>query len=387
MSDHLQSLATLLAYHAQVRPHAIALRHKQLGLWRQWSWQQLLEMSQRYASALTAYGFQKDQTFFIASSPNVEVVAISITVQALGGRVQLLDQAAEELDAVQLHQDLNILQPDYVLVEQLQQLSPLASLNYHPTYIFYIEQNNLSAFDHEYIVDLKTLFSELKPQHQIEFKQIRTPLMQTAFSFEKVEDGQRFRVYYSHQELIEEAQRLVDAYQLEATEQAFIARAFSSVGHIRYLWSAWLYAGFCLNIPESLQTRDQDRQVISPSLVLGTKQTYERVEQLIMARLPKSDSWLFHQYQAAIQQIGQQRTPSLIQRLVFALFKQAILEELGFSQLKTALIVGEPVSDQTAQFYQALGIQLQHWGQHAAWQAMTSTMSLNLTSSSTITIH
>lgn len=368
MSDYTHSLVSLVAHHAQTRPQAIALRHKKFGLWQQWSWQKLLELSERYASALHEYGFQKDQSFLIVSNPNVDVVAISLAIQALGGQVQLIDQAVEILDTHTLPDYLAILQPDYILIEQLEQLISLEALNYHPTYIFYIEQNNLTTFDHEYIVDIVSLLEGVKEKYHIEFSQLNVQQSQIAFSFERVEADQRLRVYYSHQELIEEARQLIQTHHLDHSEDAFIARAFSSVGHIRYLWSSWLLAGFSLNIPETLQTRDQDRQVIAPTLVLGTQSTYVRVEQRILKRLPQQDRWLARTYQLALSRIQQKQKLTLLQKLVLGLFRQVILEELGFSRLKTALIVGQPVENTTHQFYQALGVQLQHWGQHAAWQ-------------------
>ncbi len=49
MSASMHSLISLLAYHAQYRPKAIALRHKKLGRWEQWTWQELQKRSEKYA--------------------------------------------------------------------------------------------------------------------------------------------------------------------------------------------------------------------------------------------------------------------------------------------------------------------------------------------------
>ncbi|MCY6411608.1 AMP-binding protein [Acinetobacter sp. VNH17] len=369
MSDYTHNLVSLLVYHAQTRPEAIALRHKKFGLWQQWSWQKLLQLSEKYASALDRYGFTKGQSFLILSTPNTEVVAISLAIQALGGKVQLIDHGVEQLAAEALLNHLAIIQPDYILIEQLEQLGSLQQLNYHPAYIFYIEHSNASSFNHDYIVDLMALLADERGHAQLEFKRLPIQQSQLAFSFERVEANQRFRVCYSHQELIEEAQQLIHTHDLDHNEEAFIARAFSSVGHIRYLWSSWLLAGFSLNIPETLQTRDQDRQVIAPTLVLGTQATYVRVEQLISRRLPQPHTWLAKTYQSALLKLQQKQKLTLVQRGIIVLFRQVILEELGFSRLKTALIVGQPVEMTTQQFYQGLGVQLQHWGQYTEWRS------------------
>lgn len=142
MSDYSQSLISLLAYHATARPDAIALRHKKLGLWQQWSWKNLLELSERYASALYEYGFQNKQTFLIVSAPNIDVVAISLAIQALGGEVQLIDQSVDTLKTEDFLRHLAILKPDYILVEELEQLVSIETLRYHPIYIFILNKAN-----------------------------------------------------------------------------------------------------------------------------------------------------------------------------------------------------------------------------------------------------
>jgi long-subunit acyl-CoA synthetase (AMP-forming) len=163
VSEYSKNLVSLLVHHASTQPDAIALRHKKMGLWQKWTWEQLLALSERYASALREYSFQKEQLFAIISNPNVDVIAISLAVQALGGRVQLVDQSDDVLKTDQIIEYLSILKPDYLLIEQLVSLD---ALNYHPTYIFYIEENDLHHFDHEYIISLSTLFESNKTKYQ-----------------------------------------------------------------------------------------------------------------------------------------------------------------------------------------------------------------------------
>ena len=389
VSDYSKNLVSLLVQHASTRPKAIALRHKKIGLWQTWTWEKLLALSERYAFALQEYSFQKEQSLVIICSPNVDVIAISLAVQALGGRVQLIDQSDDTLQTDEILEHLSNLKPNYLLIEQLEQLVSLEALNYHPTYIFYIEQNHLHHFDHEYVISLATLFESNKSKHQASFKNLIIHNSDVAFSFTQIKEGHLQTVHFSHEGLIKEAEQLIDRHQIGKDEQAFIARSFSSVGQIRFLWSVWLLAGFCLNIPETLRTRDQDRQVISPTLVLGTQATYERVHQRILQRLPQSKTRLHQIYQHAIEQKPKQKKMHLVHRLILSLFNQVILEELGFARLKTALVVGDQVSKETQLFYESLGVQLQYWGESPDWRKTEfseQTKSNHLLSSSTLSI-
>ncbi|MNR37341.1 hypothetical protein D3C85_1553490 [compost metagenome] len=67
--------------------------------------------------------------------------------------------------------------------------------------------------------------------------------------------------------------------RLTEREEALAARAFAASGQARYLLAPWLLAGFRLNFPERLETRDQDRRELGPSLVLGTRETYGRLHE------------------------------------------------------------------------------------------------------------
>lgn len=368
MSKYSKNLVSLLTHHASTQPNAIALRHKQLGFWQEWTWEKLLVLSEHYASALQAYGFQKEQSFVIISPPNIDVIAISLAIQALGGRVQLIDQSDDVVNSDQILEYLSIRKPDYILIDQLEELVSLDAIHYHSIYIFYIEQNHLNQFDHQYIIKLSALLENNASTHRVSFKNLIVHDSYIGFSFHHIRENQQHNICFSHEDLINEAQQLIDQHQIGKDEQAFVARAFSSIGQIRYLWSSWLLAGFCLNIPETLNTRDQDRQIISPTLVLGTQATYERVRQRILQRLPQPRTWLYQTYQHALEQKQKQKKMSLLHKVLFELFKQIILEELGFARLKTALIVGDHLSKETQLFYESLNVQLQYLGESPSWQ-------------------
>nr|WP_311138723.1 hypothetical protein [Pseudomonas amygdali] len=67
-------------------------------------------------------------------------------------------------------------------------------------------------------------------------------------------------------------------------DQALAARVAARAA--RYLLAPWLVAGFCLNFPEALGTRDNDRRELGPTLVLGTRESYARLELWVRERLP-----------------------------------------------------------------------------------------------------
>ena len=364
--QQFEHLLDYLQKHAKEQPDAIAIRQKQLGLWRQWSWHKLFQKTQHYAVSLQQLGFQKGDQLLVLASPHIDVIALSFAVQTLAGTVQLFEAEFDFDHVERLQQIKQQLSPQFILVDEFEQAKQLSQLKGNKPFIFYIDDFS-HVYDHfENIISIAQLEALIKQddEHSIHLQHVTQNI---AFNFVKVVDQHYLSAEFEHQNLILEAKSLIEKYQFDANEQAFIARAFSSVGHIRYLWSSWLVAGFTLNIPESLETRDHDRKLIAPTLVLGTKQTFERVHSLIKSRLPSEKSWLFKAFQISLVESSSRSTLSVTQKIAYSVFKQVILAEIGFSRLKTALIVGEPISEESRSFYQALNIELQYWEDHTQW--------------------
>ncbi|GAO92456.1 hypothetical protein PSA5_07085 [Pseudomonas syringae pv. actinidiae] len=156
----------------------------------------------------------------------------------------------------------------------------------------------------------------------------------------------------SHADLLAGARQLVNRQGLSARDQALAARVFAASGQARYLLTPWLVAGFCLNFPEALSTRDNDRRELGPTLVLGTRESYARLELWAMERLPLPGSISHRLYQWAMAP-----APGALRRwLGYWLIRRPLLDVLGMSRLSTALLVGDALTASSQAFFAALGI-------------------------------
>lgn len=400
MSASTQSLVSIFAENVQSKAQKVALRHKQLGIWQEWTWLDLAHVVQKYVAVLNEFKInfesEKNLSLLISSSPNVHFFAFSIASQILGISVQLIESQQQQHDS-NLFLSLQIIQPDLIFIEDLKQLDDRTTLGLNPTLnlnsiIFYLQDNRLNPkqLNHTYsILDRINQFDDLQFNdlqfNGLEFnhpnnKALKHPAepnefdeKQIAFIFHKIKSGQHFYAFYHAQSLIEEAENLIETHHLNHDEQAFITRGFASHDHIRYLFTSWLIAGFCLNIPENFETRDQDRQMISPTLIIGTSSTYARAENIVQQKLPNLNSGLFKifpnlkNWHSSFSN-PQSNTSGLFETLFNAFFKQSILASLGFSNLRTAIVVGESSSERTRQFYQRLGIKLSSWQSQTYWK-------------------
>ncbi|WLI43920.1 AMP-binding protein [Pseudomonas beijingensis] len=337
----------------------VALRHKHLGVWQERTWAHVADEVRRLASALQTRGFAAGATLTIISRPRPQALLAALAAQWLGGVASLfdpLDAAAEQV------QRLATLQPGFVLVEGVEEMRRLHAARVTVGVWVYLDKRGLSdSAPFAQALDYATLVAErpidgLAPQGRV---------LQTAFVFYRGAGQAIEEQRVSHAELLQEGQRLVTREGLDRHEEALAARAFASGGQARYLLAPWLMAGFRLNFPENLATRDRDRRELGPTLVAGTRETYERLYRYALERLPESGSWprRLVDWALATQPVPLQR------HLGDWLVRRPLRDVLGFSRTRAPLLVGDALPPETQAFFQVLGIRVRQWEDAAHWEA------------------
>ncbi|WP_338498534.1 AMP-binding protein [Pseudomonas sp. WP18] len=345
----------------QARRHGadVALRHKHLGIWQVRTWGQLADEVQRLAAALQARGFSVGATLTIISRPRPQALLAALAAQWLGGVASLFDPLEPAPEQTQL---LGALQPDFVLVEGAEEILRLQAASVTAQVLVYLDPRGLpqalpavQALDYATLVAHQSTASQAPPTHA----------QPTAFVFFRQGAQGPEQQCLSHAELLQDGERLVTREALGRQDEALAARAFASGGQARYLLAPWLVAGFCLNFPESLATRDRDRRELGPTLVAGTRDTYERLHGYVLERLPKPGGWARRLVDWALAP-----APGVLQRQLGGwLVRRPLRDVLGFTRTRIPLVVGEALRPETQAFFQRLGIQVRHWGDVSHWQA------------------
>lgn len=352
------SLPLWLQRQAQRQGADIALRHKHLGIWQVKTWRQVAEEVQRLANALHTRGFAAGATLAIISRPRPQALLAALAAQWLGGVANLFDPLESATEQVQL---LGSLQPEFVLVEGAHERLRLQAAQVTARVLIYLDKRGLAdsdplvqALDYTALVAHR-LAAERAPQARAQ---------QTAFVLYRQGAQAIEQQSISHAELLREGQRLVTRESLGRQEEALAARAFASGEQARYLLAPWLMAGFRLNFPESLATRDRDRRELGPTLVAGTRDTYERLHGYALQRLPEPGSWSRTLVNWALA-----TDPGVLQRHLGGwLVRRPLRDVLGFTRTRTPLLVGDALRPETQAFFEALGIRVRHWGASAQWQ-------------------
>ncbi|WP_249584380.1 AMP-binding protein [Pseudomonas viridiflava] len=330
------SLPQALLIQAQTRNRQIALRYKKLGIWKTRTWGEVAQDADHLAEALHLKGFKATDCLLIISEANAEALLLTLAAQALGGSVRLIEPSMDH------RHWLATVKPRYAVVQNLELVAQLSDAE--PDVVIVLDDRGLHDAKDARLVDYAEL---LKPAA----KGIRKPLIDAAacaFVFQTPQGEQRL----THADLLNGARQLIDIQAITERDQALAARVFAASGQARYLLAPWLVAGFCLNFPESLSTRDNDRRELGPTLVLGTRESYARLELWARERLPLPGTFAHALYRWAMAP-----AKGLIRRqLGYWLIRRPLLDVLGMSRLSKPLLAGEALTPQSQAFFAALGI-------------------------------
>jgi long-subunit acyl-CoA synthetase (AMP-forming) len=352
------TLPQWLQQQARQQGTGIALRHKRLGVWQVLTWRQLVTEVQRLSTALQARGFVPGATLVIVSRPRPEALIAALAAQWLGGVAALLDPLEAAAAQVPLLRELH---REWVFAEGHEEIQRLRAAGLAPRLLIYADGRGLAEVSQ---AGDTLAFAHLQQQGSDHRLEPQARAERTAFAFYRLDAVQGIEQQrISHAELLLEGRRLVRSEQLGRQDEALAARAFAAGGQARYLLAPWLIAGFRLNFPENLSTRDQDRRELGPTLVVGTRETYQRLHTQVLARLPEPGSWRRRMVDWALV-----AHPGALQRhLGYWLIRRPLRDVLGFSRTRAPLLVGEALAPPTLAFFQALAIEVRTWPDPAQW--------------------
>lgn len=357
------TLPNWLALQTQQRPYGVAIRHKKLGIWHETTWQSVQHEVLLAAEFLQQKGFTKGDTLFLLSEPRPEALLLSLAAHWLGGISAPLDPAFAQPQLLDL---LHSLRPGFVFAEAQTQVDQVLEAKPDVRLVIYADARGLAGYQHPVLSAYSQIVSAgVKEANALK---VAAEASQIAFRFYRL--NEHYQLEYrelSHAELLNNGRQLVAKEALTDREDALAARAFAASGHARYLLSPWLLAGFTLNFPENLATRDTDRRELGPTLVAGTAATYQRLYALTQSRWPLAGSWQFAFVSWALRAF-QQRTP-LFSTLAAWLVILPLQDVLGLRRTRVPLLVGEPLSVEAEQFFNTIGIQVRGWPEESVWQA------------------
>jgi len=386
------TFAKLMRVHAWVRGGRPAYRHKDLGIWRTWTWAEVYDETRALARGFWNLGLRKGDRIAIAGA-NRPRLYWSLTAAQMLGAIPVpvyADSVADEIAAVLEHAGASLI----VAQDQEQVDKTLSILDRLPSVkrVLYDEMRGLADYDEPNIVSLdevmgqgrKDLTEATKARwldHLIDAGKGCDP---SVMLYTSGTTGRSKGVVLSGERCIAAARDTVAFDNLTDRDEALAYLPLAWVGDHYLNYAQGMVAGFCLACPESAATAAEDLREIGPTFHFAPPRVFEALLTRVMIRMEDASAvkrWLFHHFLGVARQWGEKivnRQPvPWLARLHFALgdflIYAPLKNALGFSRIRVAYTAGEAIGSDLFAFYRSLGLNLkQLYGQTEAFLYVTA---------------
>jgi long-chain acyl-CoA synthetase len=388
----LDTFPKWLARNASVRPDRPAMRHKDLGIWREWNWHEVHQIVRHFALGLMAHGLQRGDKVAIIGS-NRPKLYWSIMAAQMVGAIPVpvyADAVADEMAYVLEHAEIR-----FACVQDQEQVDKLLSVADRVPNIemvLYDEPRGLRDYDHSRLQAIGEVIDQgaaLVLADPGAVSRLEAAISTGAGSdisvilYTSGTTGRSKGVMLSAQGCINAAKDTVAFDKITDQDNVIAYLPLAWVGDHYLNYAQALIVGFCINCPESPDTAVEDRREIGTTYAFAPPRVFEGMLTRIMIRMEDA-SWLkqkmFHYYMGVAKKWGEKilnREPvPLLARLNYAMGEVLVYGPLknvmGLTTVRIGYTAGEAIGPELFSFFRSIGLNLkQLYGQTEAFLFVT----------------
>ncbi|MDB4222533.1 AMP-binding protein [Granulosicoccus sp.] len=381
-SNAAVSLPMLLARNVERRANAIAYREKEYGIWQTWTWAEAQQEVDALAKGLLTLGANRGDYVAILGRNRPALYWAGIASQKAGCiPVPLYQDANTE----ELAYALDHCGARFVIAGDQEQVDKIADVSAELTnlhHVIYLDGRGLRKYEHAQMTsftDVLKLGREQGDAEQLAKRAAELTADSTCVMLYTSGTTSRPKgVVLSNQNVIETAKNSCDFDNLTHEEEILAYLPMAWVGDYIFSMGQALWAGFCVNCPESQDTMQSDLREIGPTYFFAPPQVFESQLTSVMIRMEDAGRFkkrMFHYFMKVAKRVG----PTLLDggevsfkdKLSYQLGKIMVYEPLkdtlGLRRIRVGYTAGEAIGPELFDFYRSLGINLkQLYGQTEA---------------------
>ncbi len=377
----------LLIHNAAALRGRPAIRHKDLGIWHTWNWDQVLEEVRAFSAGLSTLGLQRGEKVAVIGANRPRLYWTMCAVQALGGIPVPIyaDSVADEMAYVLEHAEISI-----AVVEDQEQVDKILSVSEREprlSYVIYDEQRGLRDYDHTRLksfADVQDIGRKLFAEDSAASANWQASVDQgkgadlAVILYTSGTTGRPKGVMLSFDNLIVSVHNGNLFDNLGANEEVIAYLPLAWVGDHVFSYGQSYVAGYCVNCPEAGETVVEDRREVGTTYAFAPPRVYENLLTLTMVRMEDASKLkrrMFNFFIEHARRWGEKildREPVPFHaRFVYwlgdALVYAPLKNRYGLSRIRVGYTAGEAIGPEIFRFYRSLGINLkQLYGQTEA---------------------
>lgn len=268
-STHLAAVAfpadalARLQHWAQQCPDALALVHKQQGVWGAWRWRDLALRIAQLQPALSAHGLSPDARLAVSGAFEPQLIVLALAAHAAGAAVIPIDRDAQ---GEALQHWLWAAAPTHAFVQERKTISAWQSSGYAAA-------QPITLFAGQ---SVPTATQDSGPWHIVPWADLQSPTLNDPNDTRTQPQSQRA------------------AAPPRARTALWVDEGTEWTGGLDQVLEAWLADGHALAAPEVSASATRDRYEIQPQRILASPARQQRLQWELQARLAPLHSLTRH---------------------------------------------------------------------------------------------
>ncbi|MCG7394479.1 AMP-binding protein [Microvirga sp. ACRRW] len=377
----------LLARNARIRPRRTAFRHKDLGIWQSWTWEEVHDIVRAYAAGLQALGLERGSKIAVIGY-NRPYLYWTITAAQWLGAIPIpvyADSVAEEMAYVLSHAEVT-----HAAVQNQEQVDKLLSVSdqlLRLEHVLYDEVKGLRDYDHSRLHSISSVIEEGRARltDAGEAAKIESELQSgkgadlAIILYTSGTTGRPKGVMLTSDAVIAAARIGCDFDNLNETDEIMAYLPIAWVGDHIFSYAQAFLAGLCVNCPESPETVAEDRREIGATYVFAPPRVFESILTLTMVRIEDASALkrrMFHFFIKHANKVGEKilnkesgvgAWDRLLWQIGNVLVYAPLRNRFGMTRVKVGYTAGEAIGPEIFRFYRSIGVNLkQLYGQTEA---------------------
>ncbi len=353
----------------------VAVRQKEFGIWREYSWQESYENVRDFGLGLIALGIQRGDKVCTVGDNDRQYLWGYLALQAVGA-IQVgmyTDAIASEMAYIASHSDST-----FAMAKDQEQCDKMLEIRDDAPNIkrvIYWDDKGLWDYDDPWLIsfsDVQAMGRELAASKPFRFE--------TEMKMGKAEDtavlcytsgttGLPKGVMLSHHNLLESTRMFIEVDPRSDTDNHVSILPLGWIGEHALGIAPHVYIGIILNFPEKPETARENIREIAPEGILYNSRLWESLVGMVQVQIIES-TWLNRKLYDIFLPIGYKMADKVLHgehaglglKLAYKLGDTAVFaplrNQLGLSRIRTAYTSGSSLSPDVIRFFHAIGVNL-----------------------------
>jgi long-chain acyl-CoA synthetase len=379
MSDAV-TLPRLLCRNAREHAGRPAIREKNRGIWRSFTWAQYWQEVRDFALGLAAHGFRRGDKLSVIGDNRPRLYWAQMAAQSLGGvSVPVYqDSIAAELAYVLDHAEVSV-----VVAEDQEQVDKILSLKHrlpHLRLLVYDDPRGLRHYEEPLLKSFDAIaaagreFGVVHPGYVEAEIDKGAPEDIALLSYTSGTTGHPKGVMLSHANLLCAGAAFAKAEDIRPGDDMLCYLPMAWIGDSLLSLVLHMLVGFTANCPERPDTVQRDLRELGPTIGIAPPRIWENMLTSVRVRAADASPLkrrVFDFFQRLAERAELLRAeggkPGALMKLGLALGEffvyRPVRDQLGLSRARWFYTGGAPLGPETFRFFRSLGVNLkQVWG-------------------------